>query len=160
MTKSTLATTTVLACLAGLIPACVKIDGGSVEISWVVIAPDGRGITDCSCADPAIAKVRLHLVAVGGDRNGIDACAGQAQCDFPCQRQTGSTPFDIQPTQSGEMYSVSVEALGADGSPLPQVTTPAPILREVVFGQPTEVEAFALVASCAAACNGSVCASP
>lgn len=160
MTKSTLATTTVLACLAGLIPACVKIDGGSVEISWVVIAPDGRGITDCSCADPAIAKVRLHLVWVGGALDGVDACAGQAQCDFPCQRQTGSTPFDIQPTQSGEMYSVSVEALGADGSPLAQVMTPAPILREVVFGQPTEVEAFALVASCSAACNGSVCASP
>ena len=173
MTKSTLATTTVLACLAGLIPACVKIDGGSVEISWVVIAPDGRGITDCSCANPAIAKVHLKLVLVdcgidgsgtdgggvdGGD--GVDACAGQAQCDFPCQRQTGSTPFDIQPTQNGEMYSVSVEALGADGSPLAQVTTPAPILRQVVFGQPTEVEAFALVASCSAACNGSVCASP
>ena len=152
-----------MACLAGLtglIPACVKIDGGSVEISWVVIAPDGRGITDCSCADPAIAKVHLSLVGVGGAIDGIDACAGQAQCDFPCQRQTGSTPFDIKPTQNGEMYSVSVVALGADGSPLAQVTTPAPILRQVVFGQPTEVEAFALVASCAAACNGSVCASP
>src|ERR1035438_1312022 len=95
-----------LACLACLIPACVKIDGGAVEISWVVIAPDGRGITDCSCASPAIAKVRLSLVGVGGDIDGVDACAGKAQCDFPCQRQTGSTPFDIPPTQNGGMYSV------------------------------------------------------
>jgi hypothetical protein len=168
MTKSTLATTTVLACLAGLIPACVKIDGGSVEISWVVIAPDGRGITDCSCANPAIAKVHLKLVLVGGGidaggidgGDGVDACAGQAQCDFPCERQTGSTPFDIKPTQNGQSYSVSVVALGADGSELSGVTTPAPILRQVVYGQPTEVEAFTLVAPCADACNGSVCATP
>jgi hypothetical protein len=161
--KSPLATRAGLACLACLVllvSACVKIDGGAVEISWVVIAPDGRGITDCSCADPAIAKVRLSLLGIGGDIDGVDACAGQAQRDFPCQRQTGSTPFDIKPTQNGEMYSVSVAALGADGSPLTQVATPAPILRQVVYGQPTEVEAFALVASCAAACNGSVCESP
>jgi hypothetical protein len=148
-----------LACFACLTPGCVRIDGGSVEISWVVIAPDGRGITDCGCADPAIAKVRLSLIGVGGDLDGVDACAGQAQCDFPCQRQTGATPFDIKPTQNGEMYSVSVVALGADGSPLPQVITPAPILREVTNGQPTEVDAFTLVANCATACSGSVCAS-
>lgn len=147
-------------CLVCLTPACVKIAGGSVEISWVVIAPDGRAITDCGCAMPAIAKVRLSLVGVGGDIDGVDACAGQAQCDFPCQRQTGATPFDIKPTQNGESYSVSVVALGADGSLLSQVTTPAPILRQVVYGQPTEVEAFTLVAMCSYACNGSVCASP
>ncbi len=161
--KSSPAATAVIVCLAGLaglIPACVPIGGGSVEISWVVIAPDGRGITDCNCANPAIAKVRLSLVGVGGDIDGVDACAGQAQCDFPCQRQTGATPFDIKPTQSGEMYSVSVVALDADGDPLPQVMTPAPILRQVAFGQPTEVEAFALVAACADVCNGTVCARP
>jgi hypothetical protein len=161
--KSSLATTAGLACLAALaclIPACVKIDGGSVEISWMVIAPDGRGITDCSCANPAIAKVRLSLVGVGGDIDGVDACAGQAQCDFPCQRQTGATPFDIPPTQNGEMYSVSVVALGADGSVLTTVMTPAPILREVVFGKPTEPDAFVLIAQCADACSGSVCAAP
>jgi hypothetical protein len=41
--------------------------------------------------------------------------------------------------------------------------TPAPILREVVRGQPTEVESMQLVADCAMACmmNGSgVCAGP
>jgi hypothetical protein len=163
MAKSDLTVTAAilwLACLAGLIPACVKIDGGSVEISWVVIAPDGRGITDCSCANPAISKVRLVLMGVGGEIDGVDACAGQAQCDFPCQRQTGATPFDIKPTQNGEMYSVSVVAIGTDGSTLSSVTTPAPILRQVVYGQPTEVEAFTLVAPCADACNGSVCARP
>ena len=150
----------VLALATWLIPACVSIDGGAVEISWIVIAPDGRGITDCRCADPAIAKVRLVLTGVGGAIDGATPCAGKAQCDFPCQRQTGATAFDIPPTGPGESYQVSVVAVDDAGNEVPQgmIMTPAPILRQVVNGQPTELEAFSLVAPCAAACNGSVCA--
>jgi hypothetical protein len=152
-----------IAVVASLIPACVKINGGAVEISWVVISPSGGGITDCSCADPAIAKVRLVLVGVGGTVEGATPCAGQAQCDFPCQNQTGATQFDIPPTGPGESYNVSVVAVGVDGAEIPQTeimtpTTPAPILRQVTNGQPTEVEAFTLVAPCAPACSGNVCA--
>jgi hypothetical protein len=152
-----------IAVVASLISACVKINGGAVEISWVVISPSGGGITDCSCADPAIAKVRLVLVGVGGTVEGATPCAGQAQCDFPCQNQTGATQFDIPPTGPGESYNVSVVAVDASGAEIPQTeimtpTTPAPILRQVTNGQPTEVEAFTLVAPCAPACSGNVCA--
>jgi hypothetical protein len=149
-----------LALSASLIPACVSINGGAVEISWVVIAPDGRGITDCRCADPSIAKVRLVLTGVGGAIDGATPCAGKAQCDFPCQRQTGATAFDIPPTAPGESYEVSVVAVDASGNEVPQamIMTPAPILRQVVNGQPTELDAFTLVAPCAPSCNGSVCA--
>jgi len=149
-----------LAVAASLIPACVSIDGGAVEISWIVIAPDGRGITDCRCADPAIAKVRLVLTGVGGAIDGATPCAGQAQCDFPCQRQTGATAFNIPRTGPGESYAVSVVAVDDTGNEIPvdMVRPPAPILRQVVNGQPTELDAFTLVAPCAAACNGSVCA--
>jgi len=148
------------ALVATLTPACVKINGGAVEISWVVISPSGGGITDCSCADPAIAKVRLALVGQGGAIEGATPCAGQAQCDFPCQNQTGATQFDIPPTGPGESYSVSVVAVGNDGLNVPQaeIMTPAPILRQVTEGQPTEVEAFTLVAPCSLACSGNVCA--
>ena len=142
--------------------ACVEIDGGAVEVSWVIRSPSGAGITDCACADPAIATVRLVLRGVGGTIDGATPCAGRAQCDFPCQRQTGATPFDIQETQPGERYEVSVVAV-ADGMELPQVTTPAPILREVVRAQPTEVESFQLVAACAVECGmntSGVCARP
>ena len=148
--------------LALLASACVEIDGGAVEVSWVIRSPTGGGITDCGCADPAITTVRLVLTGVGGSINGATPCAGRAQCDFPCQRQTGATPFDIQQTQPGESYEVSVVAV-ADGIELLQVTTPAPILREVVRAQPTEVEAFQLVAQCAAECEmntSGVCARP
>jgi hypothetical protein len=160
-----------IAVVAALSPACVKVHGGAVEISWVVISPSGGGITDCSCADPAIAKVRLVLELVGGDGGAVMAdggaittpCAGQAQCDFPCQNQTGATQFDIPPTGPGESYAVSVVAVGNDGLEIPQTeimtpATPAPILLQVSNGQPTEVDAFTLVAPCSPACSGNVCA--
>ncbi len=142
--------------------ACVEIDGGAVEVSWVIRSPSGAGITDCGCAEPAIATVRLVLTGVKGTLEGATPCAGRAQCDFPCQRQTGATPFDIRETLPGESYEVSVVAV-ADGVVLTEVTTPAPILREVVRAQPTEVEAFQLVAACAAECgmnSSGVCARP
>ena len=150
--------------VAALIPACVPIHGGAVEISWLVVSSPGGGvITNCGCADPAIAKVRLVLVGVGGAIDGATPCAGNAQCDFSCQNQTGATQFDIPPTGPGESYEVSVVAVGTDGNPIPQteIMTPAPILRQVTSGQPTEVEAFTLVAPCAPSCSGSdVCAPP
>ena len=150
----------ILALAAALIPACVSINGGAVEISWIVVARDGRGITNCGCADPAIANVRLVLKGVGGTIDGATPCAGKAQCDFACQRQTGATAFDIPPTGPGESYEVSVVAVDDAGNTVPQsaIMTPAPILRQVVGGQPTEVEAFALVAPCAPSCDGSLCA--
>ena len=158
--RTDLAIATLLVGVALFVPACVKIDGGAVEISWVVVTPSGAGITDCSCAEPAIGKVRLELVGVGGALEGTTPCAGKAQCDFSCQNQTGATPFDIPPTGAGQWYEVSVVAVDTSGNEVPQskIMTPAPILRQVVNGQPTEVEAFAMVAPCAQACSGNVCA--
>jgi hypothetical protein len=151
----------VLACL--LLGACVEIDGGAVEISWVIRSKAGSAITDCGCASPTIATVRLRLVRVGGANAGDTPCENQAQCDFACSRQTGSTAFNIPETQGTETYEVSVRAVGVDGRELPEVMTPAPILREVVRGQPTEVESMQLVADCATECqmnSSGVCARP
>ena len=143
---------------------CVKIDGGAVEVSWVVRSETGAAISDCGCADPPIATVHLDLVLdVNGVPTNYKPCDNQAQCDFPCARQTGSTAFDIQPTQPNETYEISVTGVDATGVPIPTVMAPAPILRSVVAGQPTEAEAFELVARCSTECmmNGSgVCARP
>ena len=139
--------------LGVLVGGCVQISGGAVEVSWVVHA-NGRAITDCTCSDPEIAKVRINLVGQGGAIQGTTPCAGQAKCEFACQRQTGATPFDIPETSGDEMYEISVVAVGTAGQDLPQVQTPAAILRTVERGQPTEVEAFLLDAGCATACGG------
>jgi hypothetical protein len=157
-----------LLCLLFGAGGCVRIDGGAVEISWVVRSADGRAITDCGCSSPEIASVQLNLVGKGGDIDGDMPCAGKKECIFACQRDTGSTPFDIKPGSPGAdgsqpEYEISVTALGTDGSELPQVMTPAPILRNVVNGQPTEVEAFLLVAQCSQECSvnsSGVCTRP
>jgi hypothetical protein len=143
--------------------SCVQINGGAVEVSWVVHA-NGRAITDCSCSFPQIASVRIDLVGKGGAIEGTKPCEGQAKCQFACQRQTGATPFDIPETHGDEAYAISVVAVGPDGHDLPDIQAPAPILRTIVRGQPTEVEAFLLDAGCASACETmnktSVCARP
>ena len=138
----------------GVGAGCVRIDGGAIEVSWVVHA-NGRAITDCTCSSPEIARVRIQLVGQGGAIQGTMPCAGQAACEFACQRQTGATPFDIPETQGDEQYAVSLVAVGEDGADLraPDVQTPAPILMTVVKGQPTEVDAFLIEASCAPACE-------
>src|SRR5262245_42071146 len=142
--------------LACLLTACVEINGGAVDISWVIRSREGSAITDWGCASHSVANVRPILGGrgvPGSPINGATPCAGQAQCDFACSRQTGSTAFNIQETSGAERYEVSVVALGTDGSELSTVMTPAPILREVVRGQPTEVESMQLVADCAMECR-------
>src|SRR5262249_45658142 len=102
--------------LGCLLAACVKVDGGAVEISWVIRSKAGSAITDCGCSSPSIAKVRLRLELVSGVDGGapmagngasLEPCAGNAQCDFPCARQTGSTPFNIPETHGTDRYEVS-----------------------------------------------------
>jgi hypothetical protein len=157
-------TIAVLSLLAGLSTSCVEIDGGAVEVSWVIRSKAGAAITDCGCASPPIGEVRLDLLGIGGAVEGKRPCADNAQCDFPCARQTGATPFSIPETHGDERYQVSITALGTDGAPLAlQVMAPAPILREVVRGQPTEIASIQLVAECATEClmnSSGVCSRP
>jgi hypothetical protein len=140
--------------------SCVSIDGGAVEASWLVVGVDGHAITRCDCADPRIDSVRLKLVGVSGGVNGTEPCRDRGSCRFSCERRTGATPFDIPP---GE-YLMSLVAVDAAGQDLDagerRVLAPAPVLRDVVHGQPTQLDALALVAGCAPSCvqnKNSVC---
>jgi hypothetical protein len=152
--------------LAGVV-GCVPVEGGAIEVSWVVQA-NGRAITDCSCANPPISKVRIDLLRKGlGDGGSLESatpCAGRAQCEFACQRQTGATPFDIPETKPGETYLISLVPVGAQEQELTDVRVPTAVSRSVVRGQPVELEAFLLQAGCADECGGmnnsGVCARP
>ncbi len=160
---ATVAFAITLVTLAGASAGCVQISGGAVEVSWEVQA-NGRAIIDCSCASPKIATVRIDLVGRGGTIQGATPCAGQAQCEFSCQRKTGATPFDIPETKGGETYGIKVVAVGADGIDLPNNYAPDAVYRTVSRGQPTEVEAFLLDVGCDNECGGmnnsGVCARP
>jgi hypothetical protein len=151
--------------IEGFAGSCVQINGGAIEVSWVVHA-NGRAITDCSCSFPKIAAVRIDVTGIHGAIDKLRPCEGRPECTFSCQRQTGATPFDIPETHGDEVYSISLVAVGESGTDLPadEVKAPAPILRTVVRGQPTETDAFLLEAGCAMECEGmnksGVCARP
>jgi hypothetical protein len=141
--------------VAGAAVSCVPIDGGAVEASWVVIALDGHAIAHCDCSEPQIDSVRMKLVGVSAAVMGVEPCRDRPSCQFSCERRTGATPFDI-PAGDYLMSLIPVDAAGQDLSAEmtqgTRVVTPAPVLREVVRGQPTQLDALAIVAGCAPRC--------
>jgi hypothetical protein len=135
---------------------CTHSEGGAVELSWLLRTPDGRAVSDCDCADPAIAHVRLELQGLSpAEVLGTKPCTDRGTCTFSCDRQTGVTPLDI-PAGNYAIEIVPLDATGKDmrsGS----VHVPPPIVRDVVFGQVTGLGALQIVAPCASRCapNGS-----
>jgi hypothetical protein len=136
--------------------SCVSIDGGAVEASWVVVTHDGRVISECGCTCPPIAIIRLQLQPVAG---GADLCAGRAACQFSCGAQSGATRFDIPPGS----YAITLVPVGADGNDIPAGAVGTcsagpgadPVVREVVSGRVTGLDAMTVLADCASACGGS-----
>jgi len=144
---------------------CVPIDGGAVEASWVVVTHDGRGISDCGCTCPSIATIRLKLEPAGG---GADPCAGRSACQFSCNLQSGATRFDIPPGA----YAISLVPVDAEGNDITSGEAGActagpgtnPVVRDVVKGKVTGLDAMIVLADCAPECGGSdntkVCKKP
>lgn len=140
-----------------LASSCIEVDGGAVEVSWILRTDDGFAIDGCDCADPKIDRVRFEVVAI--DADGVaqaDACAGRGDCVFSCGRGTGATDFDIPPGR----YGITIVPLDADGQDLrtpgaseKRVRTPERILRDVVNGQVTQLDALAIVANDARSCS-------
>ncbi len=138
--------------------ACVAEDGGAVEANWVIRTGDGRAINDCDCADPEVRRVRFTLVGESPEAiKGTRPCDGAKGCEFACQRHAATTAFDVPVGR----YAISLTPLGAAGQDLTAspdggagVQVPAGILRDVVFGQVSQLSAILIVANCAAACGG------
>jgi hypothetical protein len=134
---------------------CRHVDGGAVEASWIVVTSDGRAINDCACTCPAIAKMRMEVIAPDGS----DACAGRTACEFSCDQRQGATQFDIPPGT----YQVRLVPLGPDGTDVSgseagACTTEARAftkLQEVVVGQVTQLDSLEMISGCAPECGGS-----
>ncbi len=134
---------------------CRHVDGGAIEASWILVTTDGRGISDCACTCPQVAKMRLQLVPQNG---GGDPCGGRAACEFSCGQQTGATQFDIPPGT----YQVWLVPVGANGENLsggeagPCSAEPRAFtkLQDVISGRVTQLDALQMIAGCAPECGG------
>jgi hypothetical protein len=135
--------------------ACKHVDGGAVEASWVLVTADGRGVSDCGCTCPSIAKIRMELLPIDG---GGDACAGRDGCVFACGQNTGATQFDVP----AGTYQVRLVPAGTDGADVTNSDAGGcraegrafTKLYEVVAGRVTQLDALQLVVGCAAECGG------
>ena len=143
---------------AGL--SCVPIDGGAVEAAWMVRSADGTPST-CACSAPSIVHVRLSLVGVSAGVKDMRPCDGRGVCQFDCPVNRGATPFDIPPG-SYLMSLLATDATGNDLGAGGRITPPAPVLRDVVRGQPTQLDVAAIVTACSGcvANKNPACSSP
>jgi hypothetical protein len=143
---------------AVLVPACLQIDGGSIELSWVTYCagghPPSSGSSSCSCKERAAALASVQLVLNPlGDGGGGDFCAGRSGCRFAAGHQSGNTAFFVPPGD----YDISLLPLDASGAPLggpgcipgtddagtpPCWQSPAPLRRTVLKGEVVSLGSF------------------
>jgi hypothetical protein len=150
--RSLLAAGTVL---AALVPGCLTIDGGAIELSWVPYCASGKrpGATgaSCSCFERAAGLATVQLVLDGlGDAAVGDACAGRAACRFEAKRQSGNTGFFVPPGDY-ELTLLPLDASGhvlggpscvPDGSAASCWQTPTPVRRTVTTGEVVSLGSF------------------
>ena len=130
--------------------SCVQIDGGAVEVSWVVHA-NGRAITDCTCSNPEIASVRIDIVGTRRQHRGHARPApGRPSVCSPASVRRARRHSTSPRRTATRLYPIPVVAVDKDGADLPDSGRRWPPSREPSCGgQPTEVEAFLLEAGCA-----------
>lgn len=125
----------VAAIFVGVQLACVPLDGGAVEIGWVVRDEEGR---TRSCEDAGIVEVRLRMAPVEG---------GEARVEtFACGDEHGQTVFDV----SEQTYLFSLEALDSEGEALAPdrgVCVPPALTRQVVRGEVTDLAVWLIRAA-------------
>jgi hypothetical protein len=131
--------------LSGL--ACVDVDGGAVEVDWLVVSQgDGTLLRGCACPMPstqAIAQVAIALRS---------RAEGGAMLSFPyaCGRGRGTTSFSIPPGD----YDISLQPSDASGidlasrSPPRAYAIPAALVRRIVEGQVASLDVWTVRLDC------------
>ncbi len=119
----------VLCALAGVC-ACVDINGGAVELSWSLRTDTGMERT---CAQTAIVQVSLCMRDCD-----TPPCDGVQTCPtaFECDRLRGATQFDIPPGRK----EITIRPDCARGPA--RVVVPPPLVRDIVKGDVTELNAL------------------
>jgi hypothetical protein len=146
--------------VAAAISGCVDIDGGAVEARWDLqyggedCTPPGGGDPLCvrgnriSCARGKVGFVELSLDPLRGSD---DPCDREGTpCRFSCEPLIGTTRFFIP---EGD-YSISLQVRDPAGTllgPADGVAVPAPIVRQVLEGQLTNLNVNLIIVQ---ACDG------
>lgn len=121
--------------------ACLKVEGGSAEVSWVLRNTDEKAVT---CSEAGIAKVRF-VVLEGEGQDATDLCdTGRiGRCVFDCKDGHGTTPFRIPPGH----YYFGLEAIDTNGRPLgpSRIALPAPVERRIIESQVMDLGVWQLV---------------
>ena len=121
--------------VAALAVGCVEVSGGAVELRWKIMWADGN--TNTSCSDVGIDRVRL-CVRWQGDGGELVTCPAS----WPCAQGHGTTLFDIPAGRKQLWIDVSC---GGDAGPATAVQVPEPIVRDIVDGEVTQLNALLIV---------------
>jgi hypothetical protein len=128
--------------------ACVDVQGGAVELSWTLTKSNGDGTT---CGPSGIDEVRLCMRWC--DDGTIDCTSGAhvgCPSSWPCERSHGTTLFDIPAGRKALWIEVSC---GGDAGTGSHVQVPEPIVRDIVEGEVTQLNALLIVVTGETACS-------
>lgn len=139
-------TSALVATGAGL-SGCTKIEGGAVEVAWVLRRSDN---TAADCDDSRLPSQyhidRIRLRVIPEDDPGMDLCASVdplSTCEFACKAGVGTSAFDIP----DGVYFFDLVPITQDGSVIPSsvVALPAPLRRNIRDGDITDLGIWQVV---------------
>ncbi|MGM0597734.1 MAG: hypothetical protein ACQES9_11930 [Myxococcota bacterium] len=119
--------------------ACNEIDGGAVEIAWVIRGSDNQGY---SCEDEKLApfvinKIKLIIKGTEGEYDGVDICESGLvkNCVFECDSTFGGSTFRGVTSFSvpSGTYHIGIQPLDSKGNPISKVQVETPsLLRKTI----------------------------
>jgi hypothetical protein len=118
---------------------CVEVNGGAVELSWVIRDVNG---TTCSCERAEIDRVVLYARDCSS-RNADGSCVGmtgERVGMWACDDKHGITGFVIDEGR----WAFSIEPVLVSGYAA-TADVPPPVIRDVVEGEPTQLDAWLIV---------------
>ncbi len=130
--------------------ACVQVDGGAVEFSWLIRDFDGsaagcnlKSDANNSALDDDIAEVRICWEAAPDGSDLAQVCSAGFSDAFPCGEFHGVTGFEIEQGRT----AIWVEPVCDSGQspPADRFEVPAPIVRDIDDGAVATLNALLIV---------------